>query len=296
MRHKLEGVTMSVGLEALKIFKDKDNAEMRVKYPIIYRDDIDKECKYTPNEDYLYATSSTEKIKNISPWYCFTLIPEKTTAGEPSLITALRFMQFLNWAIYYYNIITDTYNSIPKDPKLQEIKGANEWTTLLADMLEEVTGKTYTEAELEEKTKNAFKKNKFVLKPALFLKLCRFFARAWYEERFSSPNNAVGSVEFAYYVSNYIMSNPTQTTSPHCKRYNSRNDSYKKEVSELFDSEKKLSYPFRGFDIRIEQFNNADTDKNEKTSYGISILQYGCKNDFYMFARLYQYRYKNPIK
>ncbi len=287
---------MSVGLEALRIYRAKASMDMREKYPIIYRDDIDKECEYNPNDDYLYflSTADSKKAKNQkSPWHCFTLIPEKTAVGEPSLVTTLSFIQFIKWAIYYYNILTDTYNSIPKDPKQNEIADAEDWLNIITDMSEKVTGKKYTKAELAEWEKNAFKRNKFVLKPAHFLRLCRFFARAWYEERFSKPDYAARSVEFAYYVGNYIMSNPAQTASPQCERYNSRNNNYKKEVSRLFGGKKKLSYQFRGFDIRIEQFNNSDV---ENTSYGISILQYGCKHDFYLLARLYQYRCKPPIK
>ncbi len=285
---------MHIGLDALRIFKAKGSVEMREKYPIIYRRDIDKNCDYNPNDDYLYFRSSEDannaKSKK-SPWHCFTLIPEKIITGESSLFATLSFMQFLNWAIYYYNILTDEYNSISKDPKQQEFTDANDWTNIFADMIEEVSGKKYTDAERKENTKNAFKKNKFVLKPSLFLKLCRFFARAWYEERFNKPDYATGSVEFAYYVSNYIASNPTQTTPPQFKHYDGSNDNYKKEVSRLFSDKKKSSYPFRGFDIKIEQFNNPDAEN----TYGISILQYGCKNDFYLLARLYQYRYKSTI-
>ena len=54
---------MSVGLEALRIFKAKGTVGMREKYPIIYRDDIDKECEYNPNVGYLYSLSS-ENVNN----------------------------------------------------------------------------------------------------------------------------------------------------------------------------------------------------------------------------------------
>ena len=74
--------------------------------------------------DYLYffLTADVEKAKDeISPWHCFTLIPEKTTAGELSLATTLSFMQFIKWAIYYYNILTYEYNRIPKEYKNSKI-------------------------------------------------------------------------------------------------------------------------------------------------------------------------------
>ena len=324
MIYECKEVEMLVGLDALRIFRARGNIEMRKKYPIIYRDDIDKKCDYNPNDDYLYFLSSGDANNaesEESPWHCFTLIPDAGNYYKwiPSrsqhyyiklplkvdplnlpwkrpLYSTLYLLNFLNWAIYYYNILTDEYSSIPKDPKQQEISYANYWTNFFADLIEGLSGKKYTEAERKENTKNAFKRNKFVLKPSLFLKLCRFFARAWYEERFSNPNYATGSVKFAYYVSNYIMSNPTQTKSPPCEDYDGNNDNHKKEVSRLFGNTKKLSYQFRGFDIKIEQFDNSDTNKNEKATYAISIIQYGCKSDFYLLARLYQYRYNTPIK
>ena len=289
---------MSVGLEALVIFRAKGTIDTRKKYPIICRNDIDKDCDFNPNSNYLYPLSSAEEKKaksQISPWHCFTLIPEETITEETSLTASLGFMHFLNWAIYYYNILTDTYDSIPKDPKQNEISDAEDWLNIITDMSEKVTDKKYTKAELAEWRKNAFRRNKFVLKPAHFLKLCRFFARAWYEERFSKPGNAVGSVKFAHYASNYIMSNPTQTLSPKCRYYDGNNENHKKEVSRLFGNEKEISYQFRGFDIKIERFNNSNADTKEGTTYTISILQYGCKHDFCLLARLYQYRHISPI-
>lgn len=194
MRDKCKEVEMSVGLDALRIFKAKGSVEMRKKYPTIYREDIDKSCHFNPNNDYLYAPSSEEIIKHTSPWYCFALIPDTANEGKSSLNASLYLMQFLNWAIYYYNRLIEDYNSIPKGrPKKQDKVEAQEWAEIYSHMIESLTDRVYTEEEIIEKANQAFKRNKFPLKPPYFLKLCRFFARAWYEERFCTADNAVGS-------------------------------------------------------------------------------------------------------
>ena len=149
---------MSVGLEALRIFRAKGSVEMREKYPSIYRDDIDKNAHFSPNIDYLYAPSNTETIKHSSPWYCFTLIPDLTTDGKSSLVASLYFMQFLNWAIYYYSRLTKDYNSIPTGrPKQEDKVEAKEWTEIYAKMIESLTDRVYTEEEIVEKANLAFK-------------------------------------------------------------------------------------------------------------------------------------------
>jgi len=168
-----------MGLEALRIFKAKSSVDMRKKYPPIYREDIDKSCDFNPNDDYLHTPPSTESLTHTSPWYGFTLIPDTTIKGASSLDASLYLMQFLNWAIYYYALLVADYNSIPKGrPKQQDKEKAQDWTYVYAQMIELSTGKVYTEEEITEKANLAFKRNRFLLKPSHFLKLCRFFARA----------------------------------------------------------------------------------------------------------------------
>ncbi len=321
MKHKFKEVTMSVGLEALKIFKAKGSVKMREKYPSIYREDIDKNCHFNPNDDYLYAPSS-EELKNInnqtSPWYGFTLIPNvvnyykwmpyrsqhyyikppfkidpQRLPWRRSLYATLYLLNFLNWAIYYYNRVAEEYNNIPKGrPKKEDKVEAQEWTNIYAEMITALTDRVYTEEEIVEKANLAFKRNRFPLKPPYFLKLCRFFARAWYEERFCSPDKAVGSVEFAHYISNYIEASLHDDTHS-CKRYSGNDDNHKKEVARLFAEKEKIEYKYHNFHILLEKHDNTQAHKD--SSYTISISQYGYRHTFYLFSRLYQYRYASTI-
>ena len=293
---------MSVGLDALRIFKAKGSVEMRKKYPTIYREDIDKSCHFNPNNDYLYAPSSEEIIKHTSPWYCFALIPDTTNEGKSSLNASLYLMQFLNWAIYYYNRLIEDYKSIPKHPKQEVFYKTQEETKFYAEMIEAMTGEQLSQEEMDTKTSNAFKKNHFPLKPSDFLKLCRFFSRAWYEQRFSSEKSAVGSVEFAHYVSCYIENNPSQINDPKCSYYNGNNDNAKKEVARLFpksgqgeEKEKRTSkhtYRYNDFDIEIERYDSSKSIEYSSNTYTISIIQ-RCRHSFYLSASLYQHRYNS---
>ena len=286
---------MSVGLEALIIFKAKGSVEVLEKYPSIYRKDIDKTTSFNPNIDRLYAPSSKEVIKHTSPWYGFTLIPDITNEHKPSLDASLYLMQFLNWSIYYYHTLISDYNNIPKGrPKQEDKVEAKEWANIYAEMITALTDKEYAEEEIIEKANLTFKRNKFLLKPPYFLKLCRFFARAWYEERFCSPDKAVGSVEFAHYMSNYIESSLQDSDTYSCKRYDGNDDNHKKEVARLFTTEEKVEYNYHDFHILLEKHDNTQTQENY--SYTISISQYGCGHTFYLFARLYQHRYTSTIK
>jgi len=267
----------TVGIKALKTFKAKGSVEMRKKYPSIYRKDTkdtNKKPNFNPNNDYLYFSDKEKDTKLTLPWYGFTLIPDTTNKERSSVDTSLYLMQFLNWAIYYYEILTSDYNSIPKGrPKQNNIIEAQKQT------------KTYSNLYL--------KRNSFPLKPPYFLKLCRFFVRAWYEEKFCTPDNATSSVEFAHYISNYIEASLVSDADYNCKRYNGNNDNHKKEVTRLFKKEGKIQYSYRNFHIFLEKYG---TKKQKNASYSISISQYGCNHTFYLFSRLYQYRYTSAIQ
>jgi len=283
-------------LKAFKTFKARGTIKIREEYPSIYHKGIDKRCHFNPNNDYLYAQPSTATpITHTSPWYCFKLIPDRTSGDEPSLDASLYLMQFLNWATYYYKRLVLDYNSIPKGrPKKKDKAEAQEWNEIYANIIFEMTGKTYTEKEITEKGNLLFQKNKFPLKPSHFLKLCRFFARAWYEERFSSKDNVIGSVEFAHYTGNYIEASIVNNGVYNCKRYDGNNDNKKKEVVRLFAEKENIEYRYHNFHIQLERIDN--TSRKEASSYTISISQFGCKHIFYLFARLYQYRYQPPTK
>ena len=284
---------MPVGLEALKIFQAVGTVKMREKYPSIFRTDVDEQSPFNPNSRYTYNdTSVSEKITHTSPFFCFTLIPETTTDGDSSLDASLYLLQFLNWAIYFYNTLYYDYNSLPTNrPKKDEILKVQWQTQVHADMIESITGKHYSEDELQEKTNRAFKKNNFVLKPDYFLKLCRFFARGWYEERFCTEDDKVGSVEFAHYISNYIEGSLISDGQYSFERYNGNNKNHKKEVSHLFDNDTKIEYVYRHFQILLEKIDNNDNDP----TYTISVNQHS-RHTFYLYSRLFLDRYTSEFK
>jgi len=288
---------MIIGLEALRIFKAQGSLKMREKYPMIYRRDINekdlnKYAYFNPNKVYLYDSPPNDKPPHTSPWYFLFLIPNRTNDGGDALNLSLYFMQFLNWAIFYYKKLTTDYNSIPRGrPKAQDKTEAKEWADIYANIINVMSGKEYTEDEIIEKANGSFKRNNYPLKPTYFLKLCRFFARAWYEENFSTAENAIGSVKFAHYVSNYIEA--SQQDEPYiCKRYDGNNDNGKKEVSRLFNDNTHYRDTYLGFTIEIEKVDNPKSDP----TYTISIFQNHCKHTFYLIARLFLRRYQPVIK
>jgi hypothetical protein len=105
---------VSVGLEALRIFQAVASLKMRDKYPLIYHNNIDSSCKFNPNHRYTYFKKS-DKIIQLSPFFCFTLIPEKTIEGESALNTTFYLLHFLNWAIYFYKTLNNDYNNLPEN-------------------------------------------------------------------------------------------------------------------------------------------------------------------------------------
>ena len=264
---------------------------------MIYREDVDEEyltdnAYFNPNNDYLSAPPSEDKLKRTSPWYFLKLIPKETNDRKDALYPSLYFMNFLNWAIFYYKELVADYNSFPKGrPKVQDKTEAKTSADFYAYLIYKISGKEYTQDEIAKKANFMFKRNIYPLKPAYFLKLCRFFARAWYEENFSAPENAIGSVEFAHYVSNYIEASQHDESYP-CKRYDGNNDNAKKEVSRLFNDSTHHQYIHLLFTIKIEKINNPESDP----TYTISISQNPGEHLFYLTARLFLHRYQSDIK
>jgi len=300
---------MTIGLQALKTWRARNSLDMRKKYPILFTDNIDKSCKFNPNRTYLqYPESEDMTIDETSPWYCFTLIPHKTVNDSDAFKSTLYILSFLNWAIYYYYDLIQVYKSIPKDPKQDSIEEAYKNNKVLAILIHDITGKECTLEDVEQHTHNTFKRNKFELKPSYFLKLCRFFLRGWIEEHFYAQDNTSIPVKFAYYAScyieycamellkrNYPDNQNWQNYNFTCK-YKHDDENAKKEVAKLFQGQAdNFSIQFKGFDIKLEKYLNPDHPQKKHT-YTISISQYGCKYTFYLFARLYQHRYKTAIK
>jgi len=148
-----------------------------------------------------------------SPWYAFKLI-DTSLVKDRLLDVTFDLLNFINWAIYYHKVLCEDYDSIPKNPKKQQVKTSMKWEKYYAKML----NIELTEEETKAIEKNIYKKNNFILKPSKFLKICRLFARGWYEEHIET----VGSVKFAHYITNYIVNKDVE--SPICPLYNAHNE------------------------------------------------------------------------
>jgi len=217
-----------IGLEVLDIFEEKLVAkEQQVSHT------------FNGNNKYIYLPDDAEIIP-VSPFYGFTLIPDITKKGVDSTPNIIYLLQFVNWSIYFYNELKSSYDAIESYPLKEVLCSEVETSNILADMIFQLsTEEEKVEATTEQiKTdaKNRLSKNHAILKPTKFLQLCRFFARAWFDENFGVE----GSIKFAHYIDCYIKNNPSQTTEPKCTYYkaNSRN---KEEVDALFrDKEQKL--------------------------------------------------------
>ena len=97
-------------------------------------------------------------------------------------------------------------------------------------------------------------------------------------------------------MSNYIEASLASDGNYTCKRYDGNGDNPKKEVARLFTTEDKIEYNYRHFHILLEKHDNAQAQIVEDASYTISISQYGCRHTYYLFSRLYQYRYTSSIQ
>jgi len=254
---------------------------MREKYPKIYHENTDTSVNFDRNRRYIYYPSPNDKTSSPhSPWYAFEMINATSSESELLLDNTFDLLNFLNWAIYYHEVLTTDYNAIPKDPKPEQIKEAIESAEVYAHILK----KELSKSEKEIIEKNLSKKNHFILKPTKFLKLCRFFARGWYEEHI----DVIGSVKFAHYITNYIINKGVKN--PICPYYDANNENQKKEVSRLFKEENE--YKYKGFQIKLTKHIN---NENQST-YTISILHYESKSMFFLSSRLYLSHYTSQIK
>ena len=282
MTRKKGKILNSIGIKSLKIFKAKASIEMRKRYSQIYKEDIDTSTDFNRNNDYLYYPKSWDEkhIKEASPWYGFKLIKATSSNETKNINDILYLLNFLNWAIYYYNNLIDEYENIPKDPKKADKEKAKEAITQFTELL----NIPLTKEEETKIIKQSFKKNNFILKPSLFLKLYRFFVQGWYDEYIEES----GSVKFAHYMSEYIINNKAKE--PKASYYDASNENQKKEVSRLFE-EKTKEYKYNGFHIKLEKYQS----QGNEPCYAISITQYDSENTFHFYSRLHHSRYKSSI-
>lgn len=306
---------MSVGLEAFSLFERRHNVELQKKYPRLVVENVSVEAnEFNPNRDYLHF--KYENTSGSSPFHFLELIP------DTKLFEVIDLLHFINWACYFHNKITDEYKKLG-DYKSQKMRTAEEaFSRYLAEIIQEFTqDKKISDEKIIVDSKKRISKNGAILKPQKFEKICRFYARAWFEERFGDK----GSVKFAYYVGKYILSNKLPYEKQQKCDYYRMNDSKKKEVNNLFKKEEqskavrnvfeninsyrwhkqehklilplftthklpkctKLDFTLCGFAITLEK----QYYKEKEKFYTIVISQLRCKHYFYKYARLYIEKY-----
>ena len=286
------------GIELLHVFKERHKFNYRRQYDNLFVKGVSKTCHFNPNRNYLYCPDDFEgKIRNNSPFYVFNLMRKTTTAGDDATGKTIYFIHFLNWAVYYYDVLTSVYNAMPSDPNQEEIRDARRVTTEMAEIVESVSGKSYTVDEMKKFADKSYKKNNAPLKPAYFLKLCRLFARAWYEEHFCTADRTQGSVEFGYYAGCYIEQSLEADDKRQCKRYDGNSDYWKKEHSRLFpEGTDNIEIHFLHFSFFLERIFTQETSQQKGGySYTIRISQTGCRHMFDLVARLRLHHYLAAI-
>ena len=283
------------GLKILRLFKERHKLEHRKRYKNLLVRDVVRECTFRPNRNYLYCPENFDIHPiNISPFYLFELIPDTTIQGKDATAKTIYFLHFLNWAVYYYTELTAHYEAMPKTPKKEEFIDACRVTTEIAEMVEATDGKHYTFDEMKSTASNMFKKNSFPLKPDYFLKICRLFGRAWYEEHFCPESDARKSVEFGYFTGCYIQQSRAETDERKCKRYDGNSDYWKKEPSRLFTKpDDTIQIHFNHFAFHLERFFVPQMPEQEGGYvYTVRITQTGCRHQFDLIAKLHHHRYR----
>ena len=309
---------IEIGLQAFELFQKRHNTMISEEYPSLMIKDVDVNAdEFNPNRNYL--NFKYESISPSSPFHFMTLIPSESKLEQSSLLQSISFFHFLNWACYFYPKLKSDYNEISSFPSKGTIVDAEIISEELAEIITQLNtqgkNRKITDEQIKEDAKKRLQKN-YSLKDTKFLSLCRFYARAWFEENFGVD----GSLKFAYYVSNYISSNDN-TDHQKCEYYKS-NSHYKQEVRKLFALEEakslkmqmkyvakkfswstgvqdeqniiyiashinEIEYNKYNFSILIERTYNDD----KSPTYTIRILQLRCDHYFYKFARLHLDRY-----
>jgi hypothetical protein len=274
----------SLGLQALKIFFKRHNLAVSEKYPSLWYSNRDSNADFNPNVNYLRNYDVDENPVESSPFFCFTLIPTQKHDGTDAMKASLYLLHFLNWAVYYYKRLHIAYSAIPKDPDKSSKVIALSNVKWMAEIMTDVTGVEYSEDVLSKQAQKIFEKNSFPIKPAYFLKLCRFFARAWFEEHFCPPDDPRGSVEFSYYIYKYLEASLSDKTAT-IQCYDGNGEFYKKELKRHSAEKGDIDITYDNFRIQLQRHHDCDGH-----AYTITISQYGCAHHFQLFARLFLHR------
>ena len=314
---------MSVGLEAFSIYERRHNVKLQEQYPYLITKNVKAhDVDFNPNKNHLHFKYGN--ISEASPFYFLKLIPDSSIkdVNISPLFLTIELFHVLNWACYFHVKLKDDYANISSFPSKKVQNEEEDFSEVLASMIaESVPDRRVSADEIKEDSKRRNSKNGAILKPAKFMQICRFYARAWFEENFG----AIGSLKFAYYVSEYITSNSLSYEKQQKCLYYKINRRRKAEVNNLFAEEElnnaiksvltnintyrwvkqecslihafsmnlklarstKIHFNLYRFAINLEKQYNSDN----VPFYTISISQLGCEHNFYKYARLHLERY-----
>jgi hypothetical protein len=311
---------MMIGQQAFELFQKRHNTKVSDKYPSLMIKDVNVNAsEFNPNRDYL--NFKYESISPSSPFHFMTLIPPESKLEHSSLLQCISFLHFLNWACFFYPKLKSDYDQVSSSKQIMKDSEmiSRELAEIITQLDTQGNNRQVTNAQIKQDAKKRLSKN-HKLKPSKFLSLCKFYARAWFEENFGAEN----SLKFAYYISCYISSNENPY-SQNCEYYEI-NSHYKREVNKLYKLEEakelktqmkhiakhfswsidipdkqkinyleshinKIEYNMYSFSILIERTYNDE----RSPIYTIRILQLRCNHYFYKFARLHLDRYTSSF-
>lgn len=248
-------------------------------------EELNKDNAFNPNQNNLYDTNIdfTRPIVPNSSLYFLELIPDKKTNGKTSLAATFYLLGFVNWAIYYYNRLTEEYNQKKRYKTNDEKQSSYETAKSMAILIESIAEEEYTLEDIQTVAIIKDSKKNFKLNPKTFIILCQLFARGWYDQHFFANKHKKGTIEFAHYLSCYIQKDMTA--------YNAKNSNIDSSLKKLFSKVSSKTLDFNLFDFHILAKQEKHSSKKEKFSYSISINQYGCKHTFYRYAQLHNERH-----
>ena len=252
-------------------------------------DELEKDTDFNPNDLYLYdlEINFTSPIENNSSLFFLELIPDNKANDESSLTATIYLLGFVNWAVYYYQKLSEEYSLKKRKKTDKDVKASYETIKSMAIILESLTGVEYTLDEMQNAAIVRDSKKDFELPPKKFIVLCQLFARGWYDQHFFAEKHKKGTIKFAHYVGAYIEQKSSI--------YNAKNSNIDSNLTNLFAKtvDKRLDFRLYGFHILAEQ--EEYPEKQAKYSYSISISQYGCKHTFYRYSQLHNERHTKPF-
>lgn len=272
---------MLMGEKAFNLFCGRHNVKLQKEYPCLKRTEVNVDVDdFNPNKNYILEKKEGNNISFASPFHFITLIQESTKIENVSTLSQIvNLLHVINWACFFQKKLIEEYSAISKEQSKNLLTEEENFSKSLADIITTINPDiNITPTDIQADSKKRLSKNGAILKPSKFMQICRFYARAWFEENFEVE----GSIKFAYYVSCYIESSVIMDYQLKHKPYR-QNSHSKQEVDKLFGDETIVNYTKYNFSIQLKKHYN----DNQLSYYTISISQLRCQHTFYKYARLH---------